>query len=220
MKPAIHRLQQQWPELPRDIPDDDNIIKEGYNKAILELKGIRQEAQKAREEYLQRKASMYEALEERGKARIVQRLIRAGTQHRIYRKLQYLRNQETGSQGLTSIKIPRNIPITETETIKKLEDSPEYWETITVPQDIETILLDRNKHHFSQAEGTPFTRPPLNADVKFKADGYAADLILAGQIDYQYLPKATSLLIRHLLARTTSTLEGTIPSERQTPNVA
>ena len=36
------------------------------------------------------------------------------------------------------------------------------WEKIYDPKLIEQFILARNKAHFSQAQGTPFTIPPLN----------------------------------------------------------
>ena len=99
------------------------------------------------------------------------------------------------------------------EEIKQLPDDSDHWETITVPEDIESLLIQRNQKHFGQAAGTPFTQPPLQADVGYKADGYAAELILNGQIDYTCMSKATSLFIKHLQKRTAVTLDGTITEE-------
>ncbi len=59
----------------------------------------------------------------------------------------------------------------------QLHDTPDHWEKVTVPHEIENSLMQRNRYHFGQAKGTPFTCPPQQADVGYKADGYAADLI-------------------------------------------
>ena len=177
---------------------------------MAKLKEVRQAARTLREEHLSKKADLYAALEEQGKAKIVRRLIRAESQHQVYKKIKYIRNQDAGMSGLSHLKIPREVPIHDTEQIKSLPDTPDHWETIIVPEAIEKILLERNRNHFGQAEGTPFTNPPLRADVGYKADGYAADLILQGQIEYENMSDATSLLISHLQERTTSKLEGKI----------
>ena len=131
-------------------------------------------------------------------------------QHKVYNKIRYLRHQDQGSLGLSSLKIPRHVDITNSDDMKKLPDSPDHWVTVTVPKDIERLLLTRNRHHFGQAEGTPFTTPPLNADVGYKADGFAAELLLHGQIHYNEAHEATKLLIKHLQARTTCTLQGVV----------
>lgn len=44
----------------------------------------------------------------------------------------------------------------------------------------------------------------------YKADGYAAELILGGQIQYHNTTTATKLLIKHLQKRTMHTLDGSI----------
>ena len=163
--PAIVKLQEQWPTLPRDIPTDLAIITQGYKLAISQLKAARASAKALREDYLERKASLYAALEEQGKAKVVQRLIRAESQHKVYNKIRYLRNKDNGSTGLTAVKIPKHMDPSDTNALKHLPDTPDHWETITVPEDIERSLMRRNRQHFGQAEGTPFTRPSLQADV-------------------------------------------------------
>ncbi len=104
--------------------------------------------------------------------------------------------------------------MSDTEAVKKLPDSPEHWETVTVPTRIEELLLQRNRHHFGQADGTPFTIPPLQTDIGYKADGFAADLILEGRIQYPSVSEATTLLIQHLKQRTATTLDGTIEKDQ------
>lgn len=118
-RPAIARLQSIWPELPKIIPTNAEEIQEGYNKAIDDLREIRRNAQESRDNFLQQKAALYTTLDEAGKARIVKQLIKAETQHRIYKKIRYLRNIDSGSLGLSRLKIPRETPLTDLEAIRK-----------------------------------------------------------------------------------------------------
>lgn len=46
--------------------------------------------------------------------------------------------------------------------------------------------------------------------LAIKAEGYAADLILSGRASYESTSYATSLLIKHLQARTVEVLEGRV----------
>ena len=55
------------------------------------------------------------------------------------------------------------------------------WENIYDPNRIQEFLLARNKAHFGQAEGTPFTQPPLSA-IGISANSELAEKILAGDI--------------------------------------
>jgi len=144
--PALERLRKTWPDLPQTIPTNDEEIHQGYTLAIANLKKTRREAQAIRDEYLQQKASLYASLDQAGKARIVKRLIKAETQHRIYKKIRYLRNIDNGFLGLCRLKIPKAESIFETETIRRLPDTPDHWETVTVPTQIEQLLIQRNRH--------------------------------------------------------------------------
>lgn len=153
---------------------------------------------------------MYCALDQKGKAKMVERLIRAEAQQRIYKKIQQVRNRDGGPNGIQTLKISKKVPITDTEKIKALSDSNEHWETITIPKQIESLLLQRNRYHFGQAQDTPFASPPLQGDVGYKADGWAVDLILKGQAQYSTISEAAQLLVKHLQQRSTSSLEGTI----------
>ena len=212
-QPSLHRLREKWPELPRALPNSLSAVKEHQRAAIQKLKDIQHKAQTLRNEHMQQRVDMYKEMGANGKAKIVQRLIRAENQKKVYSKIRYLRNQDDTTMGLSKLKIPRNASITDTATLKELPDTPDHWETISIPSDIERLLMERNQAHFGQAEGTPFTRPPFTVDVGYKADGYAADLILNGQIEYRTIDTATQLLVKHLQSRTTQGLEGKL-----TPN--
>ena len=211
--PSLYRLREKWPHLPQELPQSIRVIKQCQRDAIQKLKNIQQRAQDIRNEYLQNQAEMYKEMGRTGKAKIVQRLIRAESQKKVYSKIRYLRNQDDIITGLSKLKIPKHVPITDTETMKSLPDSPDHWETISIPSEIEKLLMERNQVHFGQAEGTPFTRPPFTADVGYKADGYAADLILHGQIEYRTIDAATQLLVKHMQRRTTEMLEGHLTVE-------
>lgn len=207
---TIKKLQDQWEHLPRQLPTSDENIRTGYNTAMRNLREARQIAQSLREEFLSQKAALYASLEQQGKAKVLERLIRAESQHKVYQKIQYIRNQDTSTAGLSSLKVPRDTAVQDPNQIKQLPDTPDHWTTITVPHEIEQLLLERNKNHFGQSEGTPFTMAPLKADIGYKADGYAADLILEGQLTYEPLDEATKLLIKHLQAKSLQTLSGNV----------
>jgi hypothetical protein len=208
LTPAISKLQNEWPMLPREIPVDDVQIKKGYDMAAASLKAIRLEAQLERDRYLQEKAATYAMTEDTDKAKIIHRILRAENLRRTYRKLRTIRNLDAGSNGLSSLKVPKSVSVTDTEALRSLPDTPDFWETVTLPTAIEKLLLKRNQHHFGQADGTPFTRPPLQAAIGYKSDGYAAEMILKGQINFASINEATALVIKHLQSRTAQTLDG------------
>ena len=212
--PAITKLQHRWNHLPRIIPDDPEFIKENYKMAIAKMQEIRQKAQESRDAYLTNQVAMYKDLNEKGKAKILQRIIRAESQHKVYKKINYLKSQGEETSGLSTIKIPKQISFTDNEKMKSLPDNEAHWETVSVPHEIERILLERNCHHFGQAHGTPFTNPPMQATIGYKADGYDVDLILEGDFEYSdTTSSAMTEFVRHLQKRTTSSITSEITKD-------
>lgn len=75
------------------------------------------------------------------------------------------------------------------------------WQMIDIPSEVLYHLQKRNRKHFSQALGTPFTVPPLSIDLGFTGAGVAVPSVLRGQ--YTLGPeadnnRALTLLIEHL----------------------
>jgi hypothetical protein len=68
---------------------------------------------------------------------------------------------------------------------------------VTLPDKLEYYLVQRNRRHFNQAEGTCFTVPPLSASLNWQADTNTAELLLNGHYDADSLDDVTQLLLRH-----------------------
>ena len=207
---SIQKLRDQWPELPDAREMTAEELHEKQKQALLSLKHQRSEAQQLREEFLIRQHAQSLEVDDTQRAKVLQRILRAEKQHQVYTKLRHLRQQEYQSSSLKTLKIPKTCSIYDAETMKRMPDDATHWETVTIPHQIEQLLIQRNQHHFSQADGTPLTRPPFTADIGYKADGYAAEMILSGQAEYPNTSEATALFIQHLQRRTVHTLEGSI----------
>ena len=94
-------------------------------------------------------------------------------------KLQSIRTTPA-SVGMSRIEIPvhpEHDPKTCTE-----------WQLIDLPSDVLHHLQQRNRKHFSQAFGTPFTVPPLSTDHGFTGAGEATTKVLE---DKYSLPPGT-----------------------------
>ncbi len=122
-------------------------------------------------------------------ATIIKRIKRAEALKQLFQKIRSLRPNES-RQGITRIEIPRH----PSEDPKSCTD----WQTIDVPTEIVSHLQYRNRAHFGQAHGTPFTVLPLSNDLLFEGDGEAADQILIGSHDYPELDSNVWLLLDHL----------------------
>ena len=77
-------------------------------------------------------------------------------------------------------------PFTTLSTTTSLTNPKEtaIWRTITKPDEIEYYLLLRNRLHFGQAQGTPFTFDTLQHDIPWGANSPQSEAILQGK----YIP--------------------------------
>jgi hypothetical protein len=204
---TICAWQLQYPHLPSGFPTLADIIL-GSRKARDDLRQAQQHAAELREAYLLEKARMYDDLEQMGNARAVQRLKQAEDLSRTYSKIQRARTPE-GSTGLTEIQVP----IDSTIHPKECPPDQNHWRTERVPTEIENLLIDRNRSHFGQAEGTPLTVPTIKAALHYDGSGPMAELILDGQYNDDSLDEATQLFLQHLKRRTGTVLSGTITTQ-------
>ncbi|KAI2491604.1 hypothetical protein MHU86_22948 [Fragilaria crotonensis] len=123
-------------------------------------------------------------------ARLLRRLKRNEKVKRVCEKIKAARNQGQ-PRGVTRLEIP-SPPTADPKTCTE-------WQTIDIPSEIVENLQQRNRHHFGQAHGSPFTIDPLASDLGFCGDTSLADELLAGQ--YRIDPQANAslhLLIQHL----------------------
>ncbi len=72
------------------------------------------------------------------------------------------------------------------------------WTTVDVPEEIVRCLQQRNRIHFTQAHGTPFTVPLLSDHLGFCGDGVQSDHILNGTHDLSSYSDSVRLLLRHM----------------------
>ena len=108
----------------------------------------------------------------------------------MYRKLRFIRKDSTRQNGLSRLEVPAD----PTEDQKKCT----AWKTIDVPEEITKYLLERNKAHFGQAKGTPFTVSPLNTAIDFSASTATSEMILEGNYSNHELDELTRLFLTHL----------------------
>jgi hypothetical protein len=83
------------------------------------------------------------------------------------------------------------------------------WKMIDVPTEILYHLHQRNRRHFGQAHGTPFTTLPLQEELGFTSDTPTGTMILNGHYDASHLESSVQDIIRHL-TKTKSSQENAI----------
>jgi exonuclease III len=123
------------------------------------------------------------------RALILRRLQRAEAIKRLFDKLRSARSQGD-RRGVVSLEIPVH-PDADPKTCSE-------WRTIDVPSEIVDHLQRRNRKHFGQAHGSPFTVPPLSDYLGFQGVGPNADTVLKGQYDSTEFDDNVRLLLQHL----------------------
>ncbi len=122
-------------------------------------------------------------------AKLLRRLKRNEKVKRVTEKIKASREREQ-RQGVTRIEIPQP-PSADPKTCMD-------WQTIDIPSEIVKHLQRRNRQHFGQAQGTPFTIDPLANDMSFCGDSSLADSVLEGTYQTDRYSESVKLLIQHL----------------------
>ncbi|KAI2501756.1 hypothetical protein MHU86_12676 [Fragilaria crotonensis] len=122
-------------------------------------------------------------------ARRLRRIRKAEDIKAVMSKLRHVRGKNHRS-GVVRLEIPLHRgedPKTCTE-----------WTQIDVPTEIVTLLQERNRLHFGQAHGTPFTIPPLSDLLGYTGIGTAQQQILNGKFNTTGYEESVQLLLQHL----------------------
>ena len=201
---ALVTIQDEIDWRPTNHPTD---IQEAF-LALKEIKHqlteIRKTADVHRSQDLQTMAQEAALAGDNDRAKILRRLHKAETTHKAFLKLRrFLKPRHTG--GVTKLEIPTQQP-NGTTTIETTED----------PHTIEEACLTRNRQHFAQAQGSPFTIPPLSI-IESSACGPISDAILQGRLhdlpfDIDDLPKPQQIILEEL-RQCCPTLDDALPME-------
>ena len=122
-------------------------------------------------------------------AKRLRRLQKAEAIKELFRKLKPLRDPDS-RKGVTRIEIPCHH-----------DDDPKScteWQQIEVPTEVLRHLRIRNRKHFGQAQGSPFTTSPLVEGLGYCGDGPSAEQLLNGTYGTADMDSNVALLLQHL----------------------
>jgi hypothetical protein len=182
---------------------DVATIKNNLRKSQKELREIEKQASTLREAHL--RELLTEAKLNGDESKVQKRikiLIRAHTQRQHFQRLKNIfKPQETG--GLSYILVPPNF------SIDQYPYDPAQvteWEPIHGHEELQKFIQLRNIQHFGQADGTPFTVPPLN-HLTWQADSITAKEIMEGSVPLSFITDNpyTSKVLEYIAKR------GTLP---------
>ena len=155
---------------PSNLEEARQLLREAQNN----VRNITKKAEEIRITYLEEQARDLEAADNDKAALIRKRIAKAEEIKKMYIKLRrYMKPQ--GRSNLNHILIPDdNLP----PRIAQL------WRSIYDPVLLEALILERNRKHFRQAKGTPFTKGILST-IPFSGTGPVADSILNGTMQVE-----------------------------------
>ena len=157
-----------------------------------------------RRRFLQRRADALALNGDQTSAKYLKRLKQCEDTARVFDRCRDARGLVAGG-GFSSIQVPSDPSVHPKQAT--------HWRTVDVPQEVERLLLERNRAHFGQAQGTPWTVPPLSQEIDFEASSAITDLILNGTYTHADLDEITQMLISHLKRSTQPAVEGRITLE-------
>jgi hypothetical protein len=121
----------------------------------------------------------------RTKAQIISTIQKQEARRNTWQMLRFVRLRQGSTPTLDRIDIPASWPDLQTIPPPHLSDLEDpktciAWKTVTKPEDVEYFLQIRNRGHFGQAQGTPFTESPFVDSIDWQASSDFSDQILAG----------------------------------------
>jgi hypothetical protein len=161
---------------------NDTLTLKSCSKALRaaqkELREAKKNHESLRQQFLvERQIELSDDPNQKVNQQIVQRIQRAEAKRRSHARIKTAMT-DTTKGGLTHIIVPKG---SQPDDYPYEPETVTEWEKIYDPKLIEQYILARNKAHFSQAQGTPFTIPPLDK-IGHAADTDEADQILRGEI--------------------------------------
>ena len=169
-----HETQHRLREAIREVKE---IVKHSYERRDTERKRRIQELQMSLKPGDQKQAT------------VLRRIQKGEAINQLFEKLKALRQKRVKS-GVTRIEVPMHEGIDPKVCTE--------WKQLDIPSDVLHHLRERNRSHFGQAAGTPFTIPPLSENLSFTGHTEAASNILRGECIYRGTDPNVTLLLRHL----------------------
>jgi hypothetical protein len=193
-----HRLDRA--NISMTLHHDATTARDSYYDYQRQLREASKESYELRDQELRQKInSKHEAgTESYGKR--LKALRKGEATRRAWQTMKFLKMGNVIQQSIDRIDIPATWPSQqEFDPLHTHQDPKESiaWKTITNPDDIEFYIRMRNRGHFGQAQGTPFTEVPLSEEINWAADTATSNEILAGhrQIDdISSIPQCQALL--------------------------
>lgn len=163
------RTQQLYAKMERTnihcpLPLTQSLTRQALSLATQQLRVISHSSFQTRQAELDQRIQELSNKSQRPKQKILKAIRNSEQAQRTFRLLKAIRLQRAGTPSLVRLEIPASSPNWQLalSASSQLEDPKEcqQWRTITDPNEVEHYLMLRNRIHFGQAQGTPFTTSP------------------------------------------------------------
>ena len=199
LQPLIQQMQESFL-----YPSNAQECSQYLRKAQAEVKSIIKEHYQTREEEQKEKIASLAAsasIDDQHKAKILRNIRVSEAIKRVYDKIRAFRNTNT-PKGITQVEIPCD----EADDPKTCS----HWRTIDIPTEVLHHLQTRNRRHFGQAHGTPFTIAPYAQQFGFKGDTSQADAVYNGTYDWTSVEDPEVKLLLQYMQRAQHTFDDPI----------
>jgi hypothetical protein len=188
--------------IPTPLATDLASAKTLLTQARIDIRQHLLHHQQPRLEELADRLAQERAADNTTKAKIIEQILQDETRDSTFAMFRAVRNLNSKT-GITRLQIPPPWPTQQDPTTGNWTDTKAWdkakqpFREVNLPSELEYFLIQRNRRHFRQAQGTTFTKPPFSTSLNWQADTNAADLILEGDYDTTDLDDVTALLLRH-----------------------
>jgi len=181
------------------LPNDESSAKDLLASITQELKSANENSYELRENELKSKINQKHQAGTEAYVKRLRALKKGEATRRAWQTLKFLKNGSDSHQSLNRIDIPDTWPAPHEPQPQDIQDPKTCtsWRTVTNPDEIDHFIRMRNRGHFGQAKGTPFTELPITNAINWAADTPTADDILNGHShieSIQSIPQCQALL--------------------------
>jgi hypothetical protein len=164
------------------IPASLEAANVALRAAQKEIKEIRNNSKSYRAQSMLDQAHELAASGNLDHAKILEQMRNKERQAERWKRIHFLQGNNLKGQ-FSQVEVPSTWPSTEEEFLQNDIENPRTctdWKTIDDPSEMEFYLQMRNRRHFGQAHGTPFTVSPLSQDINWSATSPDSEKILSG----------------------------------------
>jgi hypothetical protein len=188
-----------------DLPPTFDSCNAALRQAQLDTLALTAKQKELRNDELESSAEVYSMQGKADKQSNVQSMANQEQLSQIFSRIQSIGSAQSSRGQFTSLQIPTSWPtpdepITNIQALpdpKAIQQDESQWRTVELPSDILYYLRLRNRLHFGQAQGTPFTEPPLSESLDWEASTKTSDLILDGDYDDNTLDDIQQLMLKN-----------------------